>query len=56
MLWDNEREELSSEGPDYGDRDGNEPEEIEHSLELETDEMKMAGAIGLRAESVEGGG
>jgi len=48
--------EMVSEKPDDADGDGDEPEEVEHALKLETDEVVAPGAVGLRAEGVEGGG
>lgn len=55
-LGDDEPQDVVGEEPDYGDRDGDGPEEVGHALHLEADEFAVAGAVGLGAEGVEAGG
>jgi len=46
-------EEPGSEKPDNGDGNSDELEEVEHALQLKTDKVETAGAVGLRAEGIE---
>jgi len=48
-------ENLLGEEPEDGDGDRDKPEEVDHSLHLEADELLLACTVGLRTQGVKGG-
>jgi hypothetical protein len=55
-LGDDAEEDAGGEVPQHGDGDHEGEEEEGHALELDSDEVLVAGSVGLRAEGVEAGG